>query len=150
MIILWKGETFIKGGAGMDGHPWDSPEKIKWLKDKHRTLGNCPQTGIKRVKRPVNKIHWIVSKVALGIYYIAFLFVSYGVGMEAHTEHHAWIVADALNGLAGEVFLVYPFNIFRMDFGYLLDHWLQYVFLMFFLSATAAVIGGNLGFGGFI
>src|SRR5665811_1283131 len=43
-------------GSGMEGYPWDSPEKIKWLKDKHRTLGNCPPTGIKRKKRPVNKI----------------------------------------------------------------------------------------------
>ncbi len=134
----------------MDGHSYDSPEKKKWLKNKNRTLGNCPPTGIKTKKKSTNKIHWIVSKVALGIYYFAFLFVSYGVGMEAHAEHHAWIVADALNGLAGGVFFVYPFNIFRMNFGYLLDHWIFYIFISFFLSATAAVIGGNLGLGGFI
>jgi hypothetical protein len=134
----------------MDGHSWDSPEKKKWLKDKHRTLGNCPPTGIKTKKKPVNKIYWVVSKVALGIYYIAFLLVSYIVGMEAHAEHHAWIVVDALNGLVGGFFLVYPFNIFRMDSVDTLENWFQYTFLMIFLTATAAVIGGILGLGGFI
>jgi hypothetical protein len=34
----------------MDGHWYDSEENKKWLKNKHRTLGNCPPTGIKRVK----------------------------------------------------------------------------------------------------
>ena len=133
----------------MEGHSWDSPEKIKWLKDKHRTLSTCPPTGIKRVKRPVNKIRWVISKVALMIYYIAFLFVSFGVGMEAHAEHHALIVADALNGFTGGFLLVYPFNIFRMDLADTLENWLQYTILMIFLTATAAVIGGNLGLGGF-
>jgi len=133
----------------MEGHPWDSPEKIKWLKDKHRTLGTCPPTGIKRKKQPVNKGYWIISKVALGIYYFAFLFVSFGVGMEAHAEHHAWIVADALNGFTGGVLLVYPFNIFRMDLADTLDNWLKYTILMLFLTATASVFGSLLGIGGF-
>src|SRR5665647_1475862 len=122
-IINRKETNFIIRGAGMDGHSYDSPEKKKWLKNKNRTLGNCPPTGIKRIKKPTNKIFWVISKIALGIYYIAFLFVSYGVGMEAHAEHHAWIVADALNGLAGGVFLVYPFNIFRQDVEDIIGHW---------------------------
>ena len=89
------------------------------------------------------------SKVALGIYYIAFLFVSFGVGMEAHAEHHAWIVADALNGFTGGFLLVYPFNIFRMDLSDTLENWLQYTILMILLTATASMIGGLLGLGGF-
>ena len=107
----------------MEGHPWDSPEKIKWLKDKHRTLGNCPPTGIKRKIKPVKKHHWLISKIALGIYYIAFLTISLIVGMESH---HGWIVADALNGFTGGFLLVYPFNIFRMDLADTLENWIQY------------------------
>lgn len=134
----------------MEGHSWDSPEKKKWLKNKNRTLGTCPPTGIKRVKRPINKVHWVISKIGLGIYYIAFLSISYVVGMEAHAEHHAWIVADALNGFTGGFLLVYPFNIFRMDLADTLENWVQYTILMFFLTATASMIGGLLGIGGFI
>src|SRR5450759_4333387 len=86
-------------------------------------------------------------KIGLTIFYFAFLAVSYGVGMEAHAEHHAWIVTDAFNGLTGGFFLVYPFNIFRKDVLDTLDDWLLYTFIMFFLTATVSVIGGNLGFG---
>jgi hypothetical protein len=39
--------------------------------------------------------------------------VSFGVYQQAHAMHHAWIVADALNGITGGFFLVYSFNIFR-------------------------------------
>ena len=134
----------------MEGHSWDSPEKKKWLKNKNRTLGNCPPTGIKRKKKPVNKVYWVISKVALGIYYFAFLFVSFGVGMEAHAEHHAWIVADALNGFTGGVLLVYPFNIFRMDLSDTLEKWIQYTLLMILLTATAMMFGGILRLVGFI
>ena len=134
----------------MEGHPWDSPEKIKWLKDKHRTLGNCPPTGIKRKKQPVNKGHWVISKVALGIYYIAFLFVSFGVGMEAHDEHHAWIVADALNGLVGGFLLVYPFNIFRLGLADTLENWIQYTLLMMLITGSAMMFSNLLRLGGLI
>ena len=119
------------------------------MNNKYRTLGNCPPTGIKRKKRPVNKIHWVISKVALGIYYFAFFMVSYGVGIEAHAEHHAWIVADALNGLVGGFFFVYPFNIFRMDLADTLEKWVQYTLLMLLITATASMFGGLLGLGGF-
>lgn len=129
-----------------EGSWHDPPKQVNRIK-KCKRLGDCPPTGFKKVNKPKNKIHWVVSKVALGIYYIAFLFVSFGVGMEAHAEHHAWIVTDALNGLTGGFFLVYPFNIFRKDFADTLDDWLQYTFIMFFLTATASVIGGNLGYG---
>ena len=147
MIILWKCEFFIKEVQVMVGHPWDSPEKIKWLKDPHRTLGNCPPTGIKRKKQPVNKGHRIISKIALGIYYIAFLFVSFGVGMEAH---HGWIVADALNGLVGGFILVYPFNIFRLGLADTLENWIQYTLLMMLITGSAMMFSNLLRLGGFI
>jgi len=76
--------------------------------------------------------------------------VSFGVGMEAHAEHHAWIVADALNGFTGGVLLVYPFNIFRMDLSDTLEKWIQYTLLMILLTATAMMFGGILRLVGFI
>ena len=120
-IINRKETNFIIRGAGMTEGSWhDTPKKVKRIK-KCKRLGDCPPTGIKRVTKPKNQIYWVVSKVALWIYYFAFLAVSYGVGMEAHIVHHAWIIADALNGLAGGFFLVYPFNIFRKDIADTLD-----------------------------
>jgi len=91
-----------------------------------------------------------IKTIALAIYYSAFVVVSFGVYQQAHLMHHAWIVADALNGITGGFFIVYPFNIFRLDGAELIDNWISYVFGMIFLTATAGVIGGNLGLGGFI
>lgn len=86
----------------------------------------------------------IIKVIGLMIYYFAFIFVSFGVFLECQAEHHVWIVTNILNGIAGGVILVYPFNIFR---GGDLCDWIGYIFLMFFLTTTASVIGGNLGYG---
>jgi hypothetical protein len=101
-------------------------------------------------KRKDGFAYRIIKKIALAIYYFAFVAVSYGVYQQAHLMHHAWIVADALNGITGGFFLVYPFNIFRENWVDLASDWIGCVFIMIILTATAEVIGGILGLGGFV
>jgi hypothetical protein len=84
----------------------------------------------------------LIKKIALGIYYFAFIFVSYGVFQECQAEHPVWIVANILNGITGGVLLVYPFNKFRLGWYELIQNWIGYTALMIFLTATALVIGG--------
>jgi hypothetical protein len=92
----------------------------------------------------------VITVIGLTIYYFAFAMVSFGVYQQAHAMHHAWIVADALNGITGGFVFVYPFNIFRENGAELFEKWLGYVLLSIILTATAGVIGGILGLGGFI
>jgi hypothetical protein len=92
----------------------------------------------------------VITVIALAIYYFAFIMVSFGVYQQAHAMHHAWVVADALNGITGGFILVYPFNIFRKNGDEMLSKWKDYVLLSIILTATASVIGGNLGLGGFV
>ena len=108
------------------------------------------KTVPKEEKRTEGVVYRIIKIVALGIYYLAFAMVSFGVYQQAHILHNAWIVADALNGITGGFFLVYPFNIFREDWVDLASDWIGCVFIMIILTATASVIGGILGLGGFV
>lgn len=93
-------------------------------------------------------IYRVIKTIAYVIYSFAFIFVSFGVFQECQAEHHVWIVANILNGITGGVLLVYPFNKFRLGWGELLENWIGFFFIFAFLTATALVIGGCLGFGG--
>ena len=97
-----------------------------------------------------SKIHFIVRIVGWTIYSIAFIFVSYGVFQECQNEPHVWIVANILNGITGGVLLVYPFNKFRLGWNELIENCIGFFFLSAFLTATALVIGGFLGYGSYV
>jgi hypothetical protein len=94
-----------------------------------------------------SRFGWITYYFFLAIYYIAFIWVSYGVFMECRMDRHFWIVCDIINGIEGGFFFVYPFNFFRYGFD-VIDKWLKWFVIFALLFGLSMMIGYFFGFGG--
>ena len=90
---------------------------------------------------------WITYYFFLAIYYIAFIWVAYGVFWECRLDRHFWIVCDLINGILGSMVLVYPFNIFRYGLN-IVDKWFKWFCIYALLFGLSVMIGYFFGFGG--
>jgi hypothetical protein len=91
---------------------------------------------------------WITYYFFLIVYYIAFVWVSYGVFMECRMDRHFWIVCDLINGILGGLLLIYPFNVFRYGFADTFHRLLKWFCIYALLFGLSAMIGYYFGFGG--
>lgn len=91
---------------------------------------------------------WITYYFFLAIYYIAFIWVSYGVFMECRLDRHFWIVPDMFNGILGGMLLVYPFNVFRYGFSKTLEQGFKWFCIYAVLFGVTMIFGGIFGLGG--
>ena len=78
------------------------------------------------------------------IYYIAFIWVSYGVFQVCRQTRHCWIGVDILNGICGGILLVYPFSVFKNGL-ITFYNWWYYFLICALLCGVVLIISGLLG-----
>jgi hypothetical protein len=93
------------------------------------------------------EVEWVFNKILLAVYYIAFIWVSYGCFQECQLDRHWWMVPDIFNGILGGIVFVYPFNIFRFGLD-IVSKWFKWFCICMFFFWITAVIGGLFGIGG--
>jgi hypothetical protein len=91
------------------------------------------------LSRDGSELVWLFTKILLTVYYIAFIWVSYGVFKEAQLDHQFWIVPDIFRGIEGGMVLVYPFNVFRYGFD-IIDKWAKWFFIYLFFFVISGII----------
>ena len=78
-------------------------------------------------KNSSRKLAELICLLFYTIFWITFVYTSYRIYQFALDVHpHVWIVCNILNGIAGGIFLVYPFTALKNSVAEMLYHWICY------------------------